>query len=56
MALFLSNHDDLNNLGRGSPKKLLLNFIEIRPGVSDKIFKVFYIDIQEDHDGPISLT
>ena len=43
---FLTNHDGLNNLGRGSPETFLPSYIEISPVVSDKkIFKVFYIDI-----------
>ena len=40
--MFLTNHNYLNNLGRGSP-----SYIEIGPVVSDKkIFKLFYIDIE----------
>ena len=45
-AMFLTNHDGLNNLGRGSPKKHSCRYIEIGPLVPDKkIFKLFYIDI-----------
>ena len=43
MAMFLTNHDSLKNLGRG---KFLPYYIEIGSVVSDKkIIKVIYIDI-----------
>ena len=55
-AMFLTNPNGLNDLGRGSPKQHLQNYIEIGPVVSDKkIFKVLYIDIRPcfltNHDG-----
>ena len=41
LPCFLINHDGLNNLGRGSPRKhsCLQNYIEIGPVLSDK--KIF---------------
>ena len=45
-AMFFRNHDGLNNLDRGLPRKHFCRYIEIGPEVSvQKNFKVFYIDI-----------
>ena len=43
---FFKNHDYLNNLSRGSPRKNFCSYNEIGSVVSNKkSFKVFYIDI-----------
>ena len=41
----LTNHDNSNNLGRGSTREHLElpSYNEISPVVSDKIFKVYYV-------------